>query len=226
MASTAATSFSLLPTSSSRRRAAVVAAAPFSGAVALRSQSRRLGFAGAAVDSLLAAHVAAKIRAVVGRSGRGPRGVAAMAKKSVGDLTAADLKGKKVFVRADLNVPLDEDRNITDDTRIRAAVPTIKHLISNGAKVEKADDCIGPEVEKLVNTLPEGGVLLLENVRFYKEEEKNDPEFAKKLAALADLYVNDAFGTAHRAHASTEGVTKFLKPSVAGFLLEKVSIKH
>ncbi|KAJ8514054.1 hypothetical protein OPV22_004488 [Ensete ventricosum] len=227
MASTAATSFSLLPTSSSRRRAAVVAAAPFSGAVALRSQSRRLGFAGAAVDSLLAAHVAAKIRAVVGRSGRGPRGVAAMAKKSVGDLTAADLKGKKVFVRADLNVPLDEDRNITDDTRIRAAVPTIKHLISNGAKVilsshlgrpkgvtpkfslspivprlsellgikvEKADDCIGPEVEKLVNTLPE---------------------------ALADLYVNDAFGTAHRAHASTEGVTKFLKPSVAGFLLEK-----
>ena len=93
-------------------------------------------------------------------------------------------------------------------------------------QVEKADDCIGPEVEKLVNALPEGGVLLLENVRFYKEEEKNEPEFAKKLAALADLYVNDAFGTAHRAHASTEGVTKFLKPSVAGFLLQKVSIKH
>lgn len=91
-------------------------------------------------------------------------------------------------------------------------------------QVEKADDCIGPEVEKLVNALPEGGVLLLENVRFYKEEEKNDPEFAKKLAALADLYVNDAFGTAHRAHASTEGVTKFLKPSVAGFLLQKVTI--
>ncbi|CAL9090391.1 unnamed protein product [Musa textilis] len=253
MASTAATSFSLLPTSSSRRRAAA-AVAPFSGAVALRSPSRRLGFAGAAADSLLAAHVAAKIRTVAGRSGRGPRGVAAMAKKSVGDLTAADLKGKKVFVRADLNVPLDEDRNITDDTRIRAAVPTIKHLIGNGAKVilsshlgrpkgvtpkfslspivprlsellgikvDKADDCIGPEVEKLVNELPEGGVLLLENVRFYKEEEKNDPEFAKKLAALADLYVNDAFGTAHRAHASTEGVTKFLKPSVAGFLLQK-----
>uniref|UniRef100_A0A803MZ64 Phosphoglycerate kinase n=1 Tax=Chenopodium quinoa TaxID=63459 RepID=A0A803MZ64_CHEQI len=177
-----------------------------------------------------------------------------MAKKSVGDLTSADLKGKKVFVRADLNVPLDDSQNITDDTRIRAAIPTIKHLINNGAKVilsshlgrpkgvtpkyslaplvprlsellglqvVKADDCIGPEVEKLVAGLPEGGVLLLENVRFYKEEEKNDPEFAQKLASLADLYVNDAFGTAHRAHASTEGVTKFLRPSVAGFLLQK-----
>lgn len=89
-------------------------------------------------------------------------------------------------------------------------------------QVVKADDCIGPEVEKMVAALPEGGVILLENVRFYKEEEKNEPEFAKKLASLADLYVNDAFGTAHRAHASTEGVTKFLKPSVAGFLLQKV----
>lgn len=86
----------------------------------------------------------------------------------------------------------------------------------------KADDCIGPEVEKLLASLPDGGVILLENVRFYKEEEKNEPEFAKKLATLADLYVNDAFGTAHRAHASTEGVTRFLKPSVAGFLLQKV----
>lgn len=86
-----------------------------------------------------------------------------------------------------------------------------------------ANDCIGQEVEKLVAGLPDGGVLLLENVRFYKEEEKNDPEFAKKLASLADLYVNDAFGTAHRAHASTEGVTKYLKPSVAGFLMQKVS---
>ena len=157
-------------------------------------------------------------------------------------------------MRADLNVPLDDNQKITDDTRIRAAVPTIKHLISNGAKVilsshlgrpkgvtpkyslaplvprlteligvevVKADDCIGPEVEKLVASLPEGGVLLLENVRFYKEEEKNDPGFAEKLASLADLYVNDAFGTAHRAHASTEGVTKYLKPSVAGFLLQK-----
>lgn len=89
-------------------------------------------------------------------------------------------------------------------------------------QVVKADDVVGPEVEKLVASLPDGSVLLLENVRFYKEEEKNDPEFAKKLASLAELYVNDAFGTAHRAHASTEGVTKFLKPSVAGFLLQKV----
>lgn len=88
--------------------------------------------------------------------------------------------------------------------------------------MQKAEDVIGPEVEKLVAALPNGGVLLLENVRFYKEEEKNDPEFAQKLASLADLYVNDAFGTAHRAHASTEGVTKYLKPSVAGFLLQKV----
>ena len=85
-----------------------------------------------------------------------------------------------------------------------------------------ANDCIGEEVQKLAASLPDGGVLLLENVRFYKEEEKNDPEFAKKLASVADLYVNDAFGTAHRAHASTEGVTKYLKPAVAGFLMQKV----
>ncbi|KAI3753988.1 hypothetical protein L2E82_26065 [Cichorium intybus] len=175
-------------------------------------------------------------------------------KKSVSSLKEADLKGKKVFIRADLNVPLDDSFKITDDTRIRAAVPTIKYLMSNGARVilsshlgrpkgvtpkyslkplvprlsellgvevKMASDCIGPEVEKLVAELPEGGVLLLENVRFYKEEEKNEPEFAKKLASLADLYVNDAFGTAHRAHASTEGVTKYLKPSVAGFLMQK-----
>ena len=89
-------------------------------------------------------------------------------------------------------------------------------------QVEIANDCIGDEVETLVASLPEGGVLLLENVRFYKEEEKNDPEFAKKLGSIADLYVNDAFGTAHRAHASTEGVTKYLKPAVAGFLMQKV----
>lgn len=94
----------------------------------------------------------------------------------------------------------------------------------DNSQVVKADDSIGPEVEKLVASLPDGGVLLLENVRFYKEEEKNDPEHAKKLASLADLYVNDAFGTAHRAHASTEGVTKYLKPSVAGFLLQKVGL--
>ncbi|XP_076913317.1 phosphoglycerate kinase, cytosolic-like [Bidens hawaiensis] len=175
-------------------------------------------------------------------------------KKSVSSLKEADLKGKRVFVRADdLNVPLDDSFKITDDTRIRAAVPTIKYLMSNGAKVilssgmgrpkgvtpkyslkplvprlsellgvevKMADDCIGPEVERLVAALPVGGVLLLENVRFYKEE-KNDPEFAKKLASLADLYVNDAFGTAHRAHASTEGVAKHLKPAVAGYLMQK-----
>ncbi|KAL8126636.1 phosphoglycerate kinase, cytosolic [Apium graveolens] len=175
-------------------------------------------------------------------------------KKSVGSLKEADLKGKKVFVRVDLNVPLDDNLKITDDTRVRAAVPTIKYLKDHGAKVilsshlgrpkgvtpkyslkplvprlsellgdevKMANDCIGEEVEKLVAEIPEGGVLLLENVRFYKEEEKNDPEFAKKLASLADLYVNDAFGTAHRAHASTEGVAKYLKPAVAGFLMQK-----
>ncbi|XP_072995203.1 phosphoglycerate kinase, cytosolic-like [Typha latifolia] len=175
-------------------------------------------------------------------------------KRSVGDLKGADLKGKKVFVRVDLNVPLDGNQKVTDDTRIRAAVPTIKYLMEHGAKVilcshlgrpkgitpkyslkplvprlsellgvtvEMANDCIGEEVEGLVAALPDGDVLLLENVRFYKEEEKNVPEFAKKLASLADVYVNDAFGTAHRAHASTEGVTKFLKPSVAGFLMQK-----
>ncbi|XP_039113979.1 phosphoglycerate kinase, cytosolic [Dioscorea cayenensis subsp. rotundata] len=176
------------------------------------------------------------------------------AKKSVGDLKGADLKSKRAFVRVDLNVPLDENLNITDDTRIRAAVPTIKYLMEHGARVilsshlgrpkgvtpkyslkplvprlsellgvnvEMANDCIGEEVEKMVAALPDGGVLLLENVRFHKEEEKNDPEFSKKLASLADLYVNDAFGTAHRAHASTEGVAKFLKPAVAGFLMQK-----
>ncbi|KAJ4748295.1 Phosphoglycerate kinase [Rhynchospora pubera] len=175
-------------------------------------------------------------------------------KKSVGSLTDADLKGKRVFVRADLNVPLDENQHITDDTRIRASVPTIKYLKDHGAKVVlashlgrpkgvtpkyslkplvprlsellgvevvMANDCIGEEVEAQAAALPEGGVLLLENVRFHKEEEKNEPEFAKKLAALADLYVNDAFGTAHRAHASTEGVTKYLKPAVSGFLMQK-----
>ncbi|KAL8130496.1 hypothetical protein V2J09_019651, partial [Rumex salicifolius] len=175
-------------------------------------------------------------------------------KRSVSTLKEADLKGKRVFVRVDLNVPLDDNCNITDDTRIRAAVPTIKYLMGNGAKiilsshlgrpkgvtpkyslkplvprlsellgveVKMANDCIGAEVEALVAELPEGGVVLLENVRFYKEEEKNDPEFAKKLASLADVYVNDAFGTAHRAHASTEGVAKYLNPSVAGFLMQK-----
>ncbi|MBE9227241.1 phosphoglycerate kinase [Phormidium sp. LEGE 05292] len=177
-----------------------------------------------------------------------------MSKKTVADLTSSDLSGKRVLVRADFNVPVDDAGNITDDTRIRAALPTIKYLTDNGAKVilsshfgrpkgvdekarltpvakrlsellgqtvEKPSDCIGEEVASAVAALQNGQVLLLENVRFHKEEEKNDPEFAKQLAANADLYVNDAFGTAHRAHASTEGVTKYLSPSVAGFLIQK-----
>lgn len=164
------------------------------------------------------------------------------------------VQGKRVFVRVDFNVPMDEQQNITDDTRIRAALPTIRHLAENGAKVIlashlgrpkgkvnpkysltpaairlsqllsqevlMAEDCIGPEVEKQVNGLENGQILLLENVRFYNEEEDNDPAFAKKLADLADIYVNDAFGTAHRAHASTEGIAKYI-PAYAGFLMKK-----
>ncbi|MEH1937212.1 MAG: phosphoglycerate kinase [Nostoc sp.] len=177
-----------------------------------------------------------------------------MSKKSLASLSAADISGKRALVRVDFNVPVDDQGNITDDTRIRAALPTIRDLTQKGAKVIlashfgrpkgvddklrltpvakrlsellgqeviKTDDSIGDEVATKVGALQNGQVLLLENVRFYKEEEKNDPEFAKKLAANADFYVNDAFGTAHRAHASTEGVTKFLSPSVAGYLVEK-----
>ncbi|MFS0518743.1 phosphoglycerate kinase [Nostoc sp. UIC 10607] len=177
-----------------------------------------------------------------------------MSKKSLASLSSADISGKRALVRVDFNVPVDDQGNITDDTRIRAALPTIKDLTQKGAKVIlashfgrpkgvddklrltpvakrlsellgqeviKTDDSIGDEVAAKVGALQNGQVLLLENVRFYKEEEKNDPEFAKKLAANADFYVNDAFGTAHRAHASTEGVTKFLSPSVAGYLVEK-----
>ena len=176
-----------------------------------------------------------------------------MSKKTLANLSASDVSGKRVLVRVDFNVPLD-DGNITDDTRIRAALPTINDLTGKGAKVIlcshfgrpkgvteklrltpvakrlsellgqtviKCDDCIGEEVAAQVGAMTNGQVALLENVRFYPEEEKNDPEFAKKLAAVADLYVNDAFGTAHRAHASTEGVTHYLSPSVAGFLIEK-----
>ncbi|GGK27431.1 phosphoglycerate kinase [Caldalkalibacillus thermarum] len=173
-----------------------------------------------------------------------------MAKKSVRDI---EVKGKRVLCRVDFNVPLDGER-ITDDTRIRAALPTIKYLLEQGAivilashlgrpkgqvkeelrldpvakrladllgkEVYKADEAIGPEVEQQIAKLEPGEVLLLENVRFYPGEEKNDPEFAKQLAKLADVYVNDAFGAAHRAHASTEGVAHHL-PAVAGFLLEK-----
>ncbi len=178
-----------------------------------------------------------------------------MVKKSVASLTAADVSGKRVLVRADFNVPLDDQGAITDDTRIRAALPTIQDLTGKGAKVIltshfgrpkaqvvesmrltpvaqrlsellgqeviKCDDCIGDDVAAAVGAMENGQVALLENVRFYAGEEANDPEFAKQLAANADLYVNDAFGTAHRAHASTEGVTKYLSPSVAGYLIEK-----
>ncbi|MCC5646994.1 phosphoglycerate kinase [Nostoc sp. CHAB 5824] len=177
-----------------------------------------------------------------------------MSKKSLASLSSADISGKRALVRVDFNVPVDDQGNITDDTRIRAALPTIQDLTQKGAKVIlashfgrpkgvddklrltpvakrlsellgqeviKTDDSIGDDVAAKVGALQNGQVLLLENVRFYKEEEKNDPEFAKKLAANADFYVNDAFGTAHRAHASTEGVTKFLSPSVAGYLVEK-----
>jgi phosphoglycerate kinase len=171
-------------------------------------------------------------------------------------LTVEDLNpsGKRVLVRVDFNVPLDESLKITDDTRIRESLKTIQYLSDKGAKVilcshlgrpkgvdEKlrmkpvADrlsellkkpikalkECVGPEVEKEISTMKNGDVLLLENVRFHPEEEKNSPDFAKKLAALADIYVNDAFGTAHRAHASTEGVTRFVPQSAAGFLLMK-----
>ncbi len=183
-----------------------------------------------------------------------------MSKKTLANLTASDLQGKRVLVRADFNVPLDEQGNISDDTRIRAALPTINELISKGAKVilashfgrpkgdnfaarvsdknrltpvaarlsellgqtvTKPSDCIGDEVDSVVAAMQPGQVILLENVRFHPEEEKNDPDFAKQLASVADLYVNDAFGTAHRAHASTEGVTHYLKPSVGGLLIEK-----
>lgn len=177
-----------------------------------------------------------------------------MSKKTLANLSSSDLSGKRALVRVDFNVPLDEAGNITDDTRIRAALPTIQDLMQKGAKVIlvshfgrpkgvddklrltpvakrlsellsqeviKCDDCIGEEVASKVAGMQNGGVLLLENVRFHPEEEKNNPEFAQQLAANADVYVNDAFGTAHRAHASTEGVTHYLSPTVAGYLMEK-----
>lgn len=166
-----------------------------------------------------------------------------------------DLKGKRVFIRADFNVPLDENGNITDDGRIRSTLPTINYALDAGAKVilashlgrpkgkqipkyslapvlkrlhrllnkevQFAKDCVGPDVEHLVAGMQPGDVLLLENLRFHTEEEKNDEGFARSLASLTDIYVNDAFGTAHRAHASTYGITKFVKQSVAGFLMKK-----
>jgi len=174
-----------------------------------------------------------------------------MLKKSIKDIKFVQ---KSIIMRVDFNVPLDENKNITDDTRIKAALPTIKHILENDAKklilmshlgrpkgkvkpefsltpvakrlqefleepVEKLDDCIGKETNKEVNSSNKR-VILLENLRFHPEEEANDPNFAKELASLAEIYVNDAFGTAHRAHASTEGIAKYL-PAVAGFLLEK-----
>ncbi len=173
-----------------------------------------------------------------------------MNKKTIRDV---DVRGKRVLVRVDFNVPL-ADGKVADDTRIRAALPTIQYLIDQGAKVilmshlgrpkgevkpelslkpvaerlsellgkpvKMAPDCVGPEVEAMAAELQPGEVLLLENTRFHPEERKNDPEFAQQLARLGDLYVNDAFGSAHRAHASTEGVAHYL-PAVAGFLMEK-----
>ncbi|HLF18587.1 MAG TPA: phosphoglycerate kinase [Candidatus Omnitrophota bacterium] len=174
-----------------------------------------------------------------------------MNKQTIRDIS---LTGKRVIVRVDFNVPLDEKLKITDDIRIQAAIPTIQYLLAQKAKkvilmthlgrpdgkavdtlrldpvakrlqellkepVLKLNDCIGDEVKKAIDN-GKDRVILLENLRFHKEEEANDPTFAKKLSNLADIYVNDAFGTAHRAHASTEGITKFM-PSVAGFLLEK-----
>ena len=166
-----------------------------------------------------------------------------------------DLKGKRVFIRADFNVPIDENGNITDDGRIRSTLPTINYALDAGAKVilashlgrpkgkpspkyslapvalrlnrllskevKFAKDCIGPEVEHLVAGMRPGDVLLLENLRFHEDEERNDEDFSKALAAFTDVYVNDAFGTAHRAHASTYGITKYVKQSVAGFLMKK-----
>jgi phosphoglycerate kinase len=173
-----------------------------------------------------------------------------MKKKTVRDI---DVKGKRVLVRVDFNVPLKGDK-VTDDTRIRAALPTIQYLLEKGASlilmshlgrpkegpdpkysmkptatrlaellgkpVAFAEDCVGPKAEAAASALKPGDVLVLENTRFYKGETKNDPKLAEQMAKLAEIYVNDAFGSAHRAHYSTEGVTRFL-PAVAGFLMEK-----
>lgn len=175
-----------------------------------------------------------------------------MDKKTVRDI---DLTGKRVLVRVDFNVPIDENGKVTDDTRIRAAIPTLKYILDQrpryvalmshlgrpkdepdpkyslrpvvpvlsdllGVDVAFSEDSVGEIAKKAAEAVPEGGVLLLENTRFYKAEKKNDEAYARQLAELGDVYVNDAFGSAHRAHASTEGVARFL-PAVAGFLMEK-----
>lgn len=174
-----------------------------------------------------------------------------MSKKTIRDI---DLKGKRVIVRVDFNVPQDKEGKITDDNRIVGALPTIKYLVDQNAKVvlmshlgrpkgefnmkyslapaalrlsellgrpvKMAKDVIGEDADRIVASLKEGEVCLLENLRFHNEEEKNDPDFARKLSGYGDIYVNDAFGTAHRAHASTEGVAHYL-PAVSGFLIEK-----
>jgi phosphoglycerate kinase len=172
-------------------------------------------------------------------------------------VTVADInfRDRKVLLRVDFNVPLDEKQNITNDLRIRRAIPTIRKILDDGGiliacshlgrpkgklvpelslrpvakrlsellghEVLFAEDCVGPEAANVVGKMKAGDCLLLENLRFHPEETANDSEFAKKLAALADIFVNDAFGTAHRAHASTEGVTRYFRQSVAGFLMEK-----
>ncbi len=175
-----------------------------------------------------------------------------MNKVTVSDI---NFRGRKVLLRVDFNVPLDVDSNITDDRRIRAALPTIEKILDDGGmviacshlgrpkgkhvlemslrpvakrlsellgkNVTFAEDCIGPEAANLVGKMKDGDCLLLENLRFHPHEEENDSGFAKKLAELADIYVNDAFGSAHRAHASTEGVTRYFCQAVAGFLMEK-----
>lgn len=174
-----------------------------------------------------------------------------MNKKTIKDI---NVQGKRVLVRVDFNVPMEEGQ-VTDDRRIQAALPTINYLLDHGASVilmshlgrpkgspnpkysmgpvaaklqellgrpvKKLDDCVGPEVEAACQAMRPGDVTLLENTRFYKEEEKNEPTFSAKLAVLGQVYVNDAFGSAHRAHASTVGVTDTLRPAVAGFLMEK-----
>ena len=175
-----------------------------------------------------------------------------MNKLSIDDL---DLNGKRVLVRVDFNVPLDENQKITDDIRITSALSTIKKIIGDGGKailmshlgrpkgqvkseyslkpvavrlgelldmdVKFAEDCVGDQVKSIVNKLNDGDVLLLENLRFHKAETDNDEEFSKQLAELGDVYVNDAFGSAHRAHASTEGVTKFIDKCASGYLMQK-----